>query len=53
MMTRELVAVLELLSYCSLVTVSGLWLYLVVPWDGLQCVIVVLPGHTQLLFAFI
>ena len=28
-----------------------LWLFLTVPWVGLQCVIVVFPDHTQLLFA--
>ena len=35
---RELVA---LLSYGCLVTVNVLWLFLTVPWVGLQCVIVV------------
>ena len=30
-------------------TVSALWLVLMVPWDGLQCMIVELPGH---LFAY-
>ena len=33
------------------VTVCGLCLFLTVPWVGLQCVIVVFPGHTHLLFA--
>ena len=28
---------------------SVLWLFLMVPWAGLQCVIVVFPGHTYLL----
>ena len=27
-------------------TVSVLWLFLNVPWFGLQCLIVVFPGHT-------
>ena len=27
-----------------------MWLFLVVPWVGLQCVIVVFPDHTHLLF---
>ena len=27
-----------------------LWLFLTVPWDGLQCVIVVFPDHAYLLF---
>ena len=31
-------------------TVSVMWLFLVVSWVGLQCVIVVFPGHTDLLF---
>ena len=29
-----------------LVTVSVMWLILAVPWDGLQCVIVVLHDYT-------
>ena len=31
-------------------TVSVLWLLLAMPWVHLQCVIVVFPGHTHLLF---
>ena len=31
-------------------TVSVLWLFPVVPWVSMQCVIVVFPGHTHLLF---
>ena len=31
-------------------TVSVLWLFLTMPWVGLQYVIVVLPKHTHLLF---
>ena len=31
-------------------TVSVLWLFLTVPWVGMQFVIVVFPGHTCLLF---
>ena len=30
--------------------VGVLWLFLVEPWVGLQCVIVVFPDHTHLLF---
>ena len=30
--------------------VNVLWLFLAVPWVGLQCVIVVFPYHTQLRF---
>ena len=44
---RELVALLYL-STC-LVTVKVLWLFLTVPWVGLQCVIVVFPNHTHFL----
>ena len=46
---RELVALL-LLSFGSLVTVNVLWLFLTVPWVGLQWVIVVFPDHTHLPF---
>ena len=46
---RELVALI-LLSFACLVTVNVLWLFLVVPWVGLQCVIVVFPDHTHSLF---
>ena len=34
----------------GLLTVSVLCLFLMVPWVGLQCVIVVFPDHAQLLF---
>ena len=47
---RELVALL-LLSYGCLVTVNVLWLFLWVPWVGLQCVFMVFPDHTHLLLA--
>ena len=30
-------------------TINVLWLFLTVPWVGLQCVIVVFPDHTHLL----
>ena len=46
---RKLIALL-LLSYRCLVTVNVLWLFLTVPWVGLQCVIVVFPDHTHLFF---
>ena len=39
-MKRDLVA-LHSLSYGCLVTVNVLWLFLTVPWVGLQCDIVV------------
>ena len=45
---RKLVALL--LAYRCIVTISALWLFLAVPWVGLQCVIVVFPDHTHLLF---
>ena len=34
-------------AYICIIT---LWLFLTVPWIGLQCMIVVFPDHTQLLF---
>ena len=46
---RKLVALL-LLSYRCIVTINVLWLFLTEPWVGLQCVIVVFPDHTHLLF---
>ena len=46
---KKLVALL-LLSYRCIVTINALWLFLTVPWVGLQCVIVVFPDHTRLLF---
>ena len=46
---RKLVALL-LLSYRCIVSINVLWLFLTVPWVGLQCVIVVFPDHAHLLF---
>ena len=46
---RELVAVL-LMSFRCIITVIVLWLVHTVPWICLQCVIVVFPDHTHLLF---
>ena len=48
---RKLVALL-LLSCVCLVTVNVLRLFLVVPWVGLQCMIVVFPDHTHLSFFY-
>ena len=31
-------------------SINVLWLFLTVPWVGLQCVIEVLPDHTHLLY---
>ena len=45
---RKLIALL-LLSYRCIVTINVMWLFLTVPWDGLQYVIVVFPDHTHLL----
>ena len=42
---------LLLLSYRCFVTVNVMWLFLMVPCVGLQCVIVVYPDHTHLLFS--
>ena len=46
---RKMVALL-LLSYRCLSTVNVLWLFFMVPWVGLQFVIVVFPDHTHLFF---
>ena len=48
---KKLVALL-LLSYKCIVTMNALLLFLTVPWAGLQCVIVVFPDHTYLVFVF-
>ena len=44
---RRLVALL-VLSYRCIVTINVLWLFLTVPWVGLQYVIVIFPDHTHL-----
>ena len=46
---KELVALL-LLSFGCLVTLSIMWLFLMVLWVGLQCVLVECPGHTHYFF---
>ena len=46
---RKLVALLLLSHICS-VTINVLWLFLIVPWVGLQYVVVLFPDHTHLLF---
>ena len=46
---KKLVA-LPLLSYRCIFTINVLWLFLTVLWAGLQCVIVVFPDQTHLLF---
>ena len=45
---RKLVALL-FLSYRCIVTIYVMWLFLTVPWVGLQYVIVVFPDHTHFL----
>ena len=44
---KMLVSVL-LLSYRCIVAINDLWLFLTMPWVGLQCAIVVVPDHTHL-----
>ena len=46
---RKLVALI-LLPYRCTITINVLRLFLKVPWVSLQCVIVVFPDHTHLLF---
>ena len=41
---------LLLLPHRCIVSVNLLWLFLTVPWVGLQCVIVVFSDHTHFLF---
>ena len=48
LMRKRKLVVLLLLSYRCIVTINVLWLFLAVPWVGLQCVIVVFPDHTRL-----
>ena len=43
---------LLLLSYRCIFTLNVLWLFLTVPWDGLQCVIVVFSDHTHFFYYF-
>ena len=42
----------DLLSHPCLAILYVLWLFLMVPWVGLQCVIVVFSDHTRLLLDF-
>ena len=43
-----LIALIVFLVSCDCYSVA--WLFLTVPWVGMQCVIVVFPDHTHLLF---
>ena len=45
LMRKRYAVVLPCLSSWCLVSVIALWLFLVVPWVGLQGVIVVFPDH--------
>ena len=49
---RNLVALL-FLSYSCIVSINVMWLFLMVPCVDLQCVIVVFPDHTHLLFKWL
>ena len=49
-MKRKIKLVALLLSYRCFVTSNVPWLFLMVTWVGLQCVIVVFPDHTHSLF---
>ena len=49
---EKLVALL-FLSYRCIVTINILWIFLTVPWVGLQYVILVFPDRTHLLFAVV
>ena len=40
------------ISYKCIVTINVLWLFLTVKWVGLQCVIVIFPDYTHLLFTY-
>ena len=46
---RKFLALL-LLPFRCVVTINVLWLFLVVPWVSLQCVIVVFPDHSHFHF---
>ena len=50
---KRKLSVLLLLSYRCIDTINFLWLFLTVPWVGLQCVILVFPDHIHLCFALI
>ena len=40
-------------SYRCIVSINVLWLFFTVMWVRLQCVIMVFPDHTHLLFAIV
>ena len=47
---KKKLAALLLLSYGFIITINVLWLFLAVPWVGLQYVTVLFTDHTHLLF---
>ena len=49
---KEKAGCFAFLSSGCLVTVNVLWLFLTVPWVGLQCVILLFSDHTHLFFMF-
>ena len=49
MRKMELVALLKLSSICLMI-ISVLWLFLMVAWVGRQCLILIFPYRTNLLF---
>ena len=53
LMRKRKLAALLLLPIGCLVTVNVLWLFLTVPWVGLQFVAVVFADHTHLFLEFI
>ena len=46
---QERAGCFTVLVFLMVVTVTVMWLFLTVPWAGLQCVFVVFPDHTHLL----
>ena len=48
---EEKAGCVAILSHRCIVTLNVLWLFLMVPWVGLQYVIVIFPDHTHLLFS--
>ena len=49
-LTNVLNGILALLPYISLIAVNVPLLFLTMPLDGLQCVIMIFPDHTLLRF---
>ena len=47
---KAIVGCFALIVFLCFVTVNGWCIFLYIPWVCLQCVIVIFPDHTQLLF---